>query len=509
MLATKTYTSKRSIGALHGEKKKTPGNPDDAKLLGLIITPWALVALFAAAAVFTAILGPARGIATTPVVAGLVLASIGFSVLGYMAAALQQLLADLRGITNHVGQLADAGLAQVGALSLKPRAATLVNLVVGLNRVAAAADELHQSSFEAVGGNRMLARELQRTWQLLDSLSEGLIVIDAVGNIIFANQASSEFLNTPLSAVSGKSAHQCVRDTALAAQLQETAESAAARPQMTMDLAASGAGAVANTSVLISLASNQGGVPVGKVLLFKDVSRIKAAESVQVSLLDNLARVVGARLASICKTTEELTSNELPEAEKAALQASVISQTGQFGKLMDSLIENAKIATGMVQVRTEPLPLRPILMDSLAEIRAACVEKEIDLVAELSERLPSVNVDRKYFEIALRIILRNAEKFTPRGGSIIVTAVSHESEFHICIRDTGIGIAKEDLPKIMDRFFLSRSSGVHGQESVGVGLNTAVGIIRLHGGDIRVSSKPGQGSHFSIIFPRSIIHSKA
>jgi signal transduction histidine kinase len=101
-------------------------------------------------------------------------------------------------------------------------------------------------------------------------------------------------------------------------------------------------------------------------------------------------------------------------------------------------------------------------------------------------------------------ILGNAVKYTPEGRSIAVTTTSSADEFLINIRDTGIGIPEAELPRIFEKFY--RCAATQEVQGSGVGLATALQAIRLHGGDIRVTSKVGEGTQFSIVIPRTLIN---
>lgn len=97
-------------------------------------------------------------------------------------------------------------------------------------------------------------------------------------------------------------------------------------------------------------------------------------------------------------------------------------------------------------------------------------------------------------------IVDNAIKYTPKGGTVDITVQEYSFFLRIDIKDTGIGIEEEEIPKIFTRFY--RSFTVMDQEGVGIGLYLAREIIRVQKGYIKVISKPGEGSVFSVFLPR-------
>lgn len=470
--------------------------------------PWVMGGVFFVCAVLVLFVPGLKPYLNVPLVVSLTLGMIGFALTGFWGLSLRRFLNETSTVTRHLGQVGGKELTDLETLSIQPSYPQLLELVIGVNRFISAAQALHRDSFEAVGANRMLARELQRVWQLLDSLSEGVIILDAVGNVVFASKSSADYLDTPPGALAGKRGCDYVKDKTLGDFLRECSETGAVRPQVNIDLSEESLPVSKNVTVQFSQAINKNDVLLGSALLFKDVSRIRAAESVQISLLDNLSWTLRGRLSALAGHATQLGSSETTEEEGAKLRSMIEEESGHFTELLDRLVENAKIATGMIRVSTHSMPLEPLLEERLAAVRGACEEKGIELTSELPERLPSINVDKKYFDIALDNLLDNAKKYTPRGGSILLTAKSHETDFHICVRDTGSGISEEDLPGIMNRFSNKSDAERDANSGVGIGLNTALGIVRLHGGDIRVSSQLGQGSLFSIVLPRTMITMK-
>jgi len=100
-------------------------------------------------------------------------------------------------------------------------------------------------------------------------------------------------------------------------------------------------------------------------------------------------------------------------------------------------------------------------------------------------------------------LLNNAVKFTPDGGEIIITLGSNQEHAVLTVKDTGIGIRKEDMDRIFDRFYQSESSRVHhtDNEGFGLGLSIAKWVVEAHHGTISVSSEPKQGATFTVTIP--------
>ena len=125
-------------------------------------------------------------------------------------------------------------------------------------------------------------------------------------------------------------------------------------------------------------------------------------------------------------------------------------------------------------------------------------EKKIDI--SVSDTNFEAMYDLKWTAEAVGNIVDNAIKYTPKGGTVDITVQEYSFFLRIDIKDTGIGIEEEEIPKIFTRFY--RNFTVMDQEGVGIGLYLAREIIRVQKGYIKVISKPGEGSVFSVFLPR-------
>jgi signal transduction histidine kinase len=99
-------------------------------------------------------------------------------------------------------------------------------------------------------------------------------------------------------------------------------------------------------------------------------------------------------------------------------------------------------------------------------------------------------------------LVDNAIKYTPSGGTVNIALSETPSQVVITVKDTGIGISQQDLPRIFERFY--RCDQSRSQTGIGLGLSLARSIARSHGGDIIVQSVPGQGSAFTVALPKSL-----
>jgi two-component system, NtrC family, sensor histidine kinase GlrK len=169
--------------------------------------------------------------------------------------------------------------------------------------------------------------------------------------------------------------------------------------------------------------------------------------------------------------------------------------------LVNSLLDLSKMEAGMMNYSFEKASLAPLIKKAVGEITPLIEAKGIQLETEVAERLPTVKVDSERILQALRNLIGNAVKFTPRAGRVKVAARSVTGKIEVSVRDTGPGIAAENLKAIFDKFHQGNSNGVFSVNGTGLGLAIAKHIIVSHGGEIWAENHPDRGSTFTFVLP--------
>ena len=161
---------------------------------------------------------------------------------------------------------------------------------------------------------------------------------------------------------------------------------------------------------------------------------------------------------------------------------------------------------GRESFRTAVADLLLVPMDRL---KPQAERAEVNLILDLPGALPTVLADPTRIHQVVSNLLHNAIKFTPEGGEITLKAHinSAENEVVLSVHDTGVGIAKEDLGRIFERFYKSDRSRTRGRGGTGLGLAISRHIVEVHNGRIWVKSKEGKGSTFSFSLPISDLES--
>lgn len=191
-------------------------------------------------------------------------------------------------------------------------------------------------------------------------------------------------------------------------------------------------------------------------------------------------------------TTLSALARRLDDREAARPFLEVVNkEVAQLNHLMEQLLEHSR----PVRLDTDFADLREVIGEAVAEFRDACTAKGIALDCECAADLPRLRLDRRKMHGVFVNLLDNALQHTPAGGRLSICATALERAVCIAVRDTGAGIAPENLGKVFEPFFTTRAAGT------GLGLAIVRKSIHDHGGTINAASEPGRGASFIIELP--------
>jgi two-component system phosphate regulon sensor histidine kinase PhoR len=243
--------------------------------------------------------------------------------------------------------------------------------------------------------------------------------------------------------------------------------------------------------------------PTGVLLILQDVSELRLLRTVRRDFVANVSHELRTPLASIRLLVDTLEDGALEEPEVAATFVHRIGvETDHLIHMVTELLELSRIESGQLPVLgREPAAMEELIQIAVERLSVVAQDKEIAVSTEIELNMPHVLVDRDKVVQVLLNLLFNAIKFTPAGGSVRVSAGTHERYIAVAVEDTGVGIAREDLARIFERFYKSDKSRSRSSGGTGLGLPIARHIVESHGGSIRAESHEGQGSTFTFMLP--------
>ena len=222
-------------------------------------------------------------------------------------------------------------------------------------------------------------------------------------------------------------------------------------------------------------------------------------ESIQ-RLLSDISHQTKTPLANLRLYSSLLMEEELTPRQREQAQV-IFQQSEKLSFLIETLVKLSRLETDVLVVTPKLQPLSPLLERAVSQVKAAAGQKGIALQLHLQQQAEMKALyDLRWTAEALGNLLDNAVKYTPPGGCIQVSATQYELFCRIDVHDNGIGIAEEEQAQIFGRFYRGRQ--VREQEGLGIGLYLAREIAQKQGGYLKLSSRPGQGSTFSLYLPR-------
>lgn len=222
-------------------------------------------------------------------------------------------------------------------------------------------------------------------------------------------------------------------------------------------------------------------------------------ESIQ-RMLSDISHQTKTPLANLRLYSSLLMEEELTPRQREQAQV-ILQQSEKLSFLIETLVKLSRLETDVLAVTPKSQPLSPLLERAASQAKAAAEQKGIALQLHLQQQAEMKALyDLRWTAEALGNLLDNAVKYTPPGGCIQVSATQYELFCRIDVHDNGIGIAEEEQAQIFGRFYRGRQ--VREQEGLGIGLYLAREIAQKQGGYLKLSSRPGQGSTFSLYLPR-------
>ena len=177
-------------------------------------------------------------------------------------------------------------------------------------------------------------------------------------------------------------------------------------------------------------------------------------------------------------------------------------------ELVNQLLDISKLESGNMKLQTVPQNIVPLVKALALSFTSYAQRKTITLKFTSSEAEIVVYIDKDKIEKIITNILSNAFKFTPEGGTIEVAVRTDERNSNIIISDTGVGIPREKISKIFNRFYQVDGSHTREQEGTGIGLSLTKELVELHKGNIEIESEEGKGTTFTVCIPLGKDHLK-
>ena len=222
-------------------------------------------------------------------------------------------------------------------------------------------------------------------------------------------------------------------------------------------------------------------------------------EQLKNDFISSVSHELRTPLTSIKGWAITLKSQELRDEDLLLDGLEIIEkESDRLTSMVEELLDFSRFVSGRISLDKEVVDMKDLVEQVGKQLKPKARERNLDFNYSYDSELPNIVADGNRLKQVLINLLDNAFKFTPDGGSVNLTCNLVEDGILIQVKDTGIGISKEDLPYVKDKFYKGKSSKSHS----GLGLSICDEIVKLHGGVIEVESELNKGTKMSVFLPK-------
>jgi two-component system sensor histidine kinase VicK len=341
-----------------------------------------------------------------------------------------------------------------------------------------------------------IEEERHRLSLILAFMSDGVIASDPEGRILLMNQRARKLLGEP------EEAEGTALDVLLAPY--DLIFSKAHETSKTIQINTN-EGESFIRFIWSPLVSDAEQVVIGGIVILQDVTQQERLDRQRKEFVANVSHELRTPLATLKSYLEALEQGALTEPELGPKFLAVAHQeTDRMSRLIHDLLQLSRMDADEAVLKRDRVDIGEVMEDVMDRFSFQIKKKKIhaDLHADFAEE-PIIIGDRDQIDQVMDNLLSNAIKYTPEDGKIEVTITTGPQNIEIRIADTGIGVPKEDLPRIFERFYRVDKARSRTMGGTGLGLAIASEIVRAHQGTIRVDSEWSVGTVVTVILPRA------
>ena len=338
--------------------------------------------------------------------------------------------------------------------------------------------------------------EKNRLLSILESMAEGVAVIDPAQKIVLVNSALGRAFGVSKKETQGRFFWEIFRDPKI-------------NEMITQGLDEKGFVRKEHTTLLFESVFEIRISPVfsgeeflGVVAVFQDISKLKELERVRTEFVANVSHELKTPLTSIMGFVETLKEGAVEDAAQRVRFLQIIDEhSKKLHALIDELLLLSKIESAQGVIQKEPVEVESLLKKVLELFEEGLKTQKIKAHLKITPKPFWVEGDRLLLERAFSNLVSNAVKYNKPNGEILIEASCGPKSADISFADTGIGIPESDLGRIFERFYRVDRSRARESGGTGLGLSIAKHIVERHDGTIEVKSRLGQGSSFLVRLP--------
>ncbi len=335
------------------------------------------------------------------------------------------------------------------------------------------------------------ARERDALARVLDCMAEGVMVVARDGRVERTNPALTRLVPRAASSEPATPGEATGSHEVQLACSRAVTTGAVQEARLTTE---------AGRTLLVTAAPTGGGA----VVVFHDITEIHRALEVRRDFVANASHELKTPVAAILAAAETLASGGFDDPAAAARFTETIERHAQrLARLIDDLLALSRLEAGG-RVERRPVAVGEVVQEVCALTADSFAAAGLTLRCAIAPELPVWHGDRRALEEILTNLLDNARAYTPSGGTVEVEMTAGGDGLHLAVRDTGIGIARDHLERIFERFYRVDPARSRALGGTGLGLALVKHLAEGLGGRVEVASEEGAGSTFTVELPGSL-----
>jgi len=331
--------------------------------------------------------------------------------------------------------------------------------------------------------------ERLRMATILAETPDAVLVTDELGRVSLANPAAAMLLDVPPEQVHGQPVDQVVQIPALVASLSEEN---ADRGTFEFELE--------DGRILFASIADIEGRHAGRVAVLRDITHYKKLDSMKSDFVATVSHDLRTPLRMMRGYAKMLSMVGAMSDQQRSYLDKILETESQMSRLVDGLLDLGRIESGL-GLHLETLSVKEIVQDVVRSYHPRAANRQITLQADIEDGMLPLDADATLLRQALANLVENAIQFSPRGGQVTVRVSQGQGQQLIQVQDSGVGIAPMDQARIFERFYQTGREKPRDGGSSGLGLAIVKSIVDQHKGQVRVDSRLGSGSTFTIELP--------
>jgi PAS domain S-box-containing protein len=339
-----------------------------------------------------------------------------------------------------------------------------------------------------------VALEKERSFAILANIADGIVAVDREGKVVLWNAAAEQITGVPGEDALGRTPIEV---------LQRTLESDTDTLQGDRLVPIMRGREEVLLSVTEAIMRDPAGAVSGRIFAFRDISADRLVEQMKSDFVSTVSHELRTPLTSIYGFAQTLLRRDVTfgDEERLTFLGYIASESQRLTAIVDALLNVARLETGDLHVSISSTDVRDVVGQVVQTVREAGANTH-SFVVDLPEEPLAANADPDKLRQVFSILLENAVKYSPAGGTVTVGAERKRDTVEVSVADEGLGIPQADQDQIFRKFY--RGAGAEsrvGAGGTGLGLFIARGLVTAMGGRIWVESREGEGSTFAFELP--------